>query len=65
MLYTAAGDPKSISTLQIALTSIRDKRLAKYSREKFEKDSNSLTFQQFDSRNLIISKVPKMGGRGS
>ena len=33
-------------------------RRAKKSREKFEKDSNSLTFQQFDSRNLIIPNVP-------
>ena len=33
------------------------------SREIWE-DSNSLTFQQSDSRNLIISNVPKVGGRG-
>ena len=51
--------------LRIARARIRDQRRAKYSREKFEKDSNSFTFQQFDSRNLIISKVAKLGGRGS
>ena len=32
--------------------------------EKFEKDSNSLTFQQFDSRNLIISNVSKVAEEG-
>ena len=32
---------------------------------KFEKDSNSLTFQPFDSRHLIISNGPKVGGRSS
>ena len=42
-----------------------DKPCAKYSREKFEKDPHSYTFQQIDSRNLIISNVPKVGGRGS
>ena len=40
---------------------IRDQHCAKSSHVKFGKDSNSLTFQQFDSRN---QKVPKVGGTG-
>ena len=32
--------------------------------EKFEEDFESLTHQPFDSQNLIISKVPKVGERG-
>ena len=39
--------------------------IAQLSRLKFEKDSSSLTFQPFDSRNLIISNVPKVGERRS
>ena len=63
---TRPGSPtpcKQGLTLQIAHTLIRDQRLSKKSREKFEKDSNLLTFQQFHSRNLIISNVTKVGGK--
>ena len=52
-------------SLQIAYARITDWDRAKYSYEKFDKDSNSLTILQFDGLNLIISNSPEVGGRRS
>ena len=48
-------------SLQIAYARIRDWHRAKYTHEKFDKDSNSLTILQFDGLNLIISNSPEVG----
>ena len=62
--YLARGNSGVFPT-DLLFTLWSDKHCAKYSREKFEKDPHSYTFHQFDSRNLIILNVQKVGGRGS
>ena len=62
--YLVRGNSGVLPTVPL-FTLWSNKPCAKYSREKFEKDPHSYTFHQFDSRNLIISNVPKVDGRGS